>query len=253
MMNYDQTGDSKYTTIDGNMLFSYAHSINRRNNSFLMGGFSLGCVQRSWDYTELSFDEQYQNGFYDPKSPISETFTESNFWFLDCGAGLQWFYQPEYQTFYQAGVSVYHLNRPSITMFSDKNVQLHIKTVFHVITSVGIDNKNVIIPSMYFVVQHNYREFIFGTHYSYQMPIDARGYLNKLRVGLYYRWEDAIFLSFGTEYRRCVFSVSYDFNVSQLLRASRVRGGIELGVVYIFKKQKYIRKQGAIPCTVFDR
>jgi len=253
MMDYDQTGDSKYTTIDGNMLFSYAHAINHRNNSFLMGGISLGCVQRSWDYTALSFNEQYVDGMYDPKSPISETFTNSDFWFFDCGAGLQWYYQPQYHTFYQAGISMYHLNRPSITMLSDKNVRLSIRYVFHLISSVGINDKNVIMPSFYWAIQHNYREFIFGTHYSFQLPIDGRGYLNKLRAGLYYRWKDAMFVSFGTEYRRCTFSIAYDFNMSRLVKASHVRGGVELGFVYIFKKNKYIRKPGAIPCTVFDR
>jgi len=123
MMDYDLTGDSRYTTMSGNMMFSYAHAINSRNNNFLMGGISLGCVQRSWDYTELSFDEQYVDGFYNPKGPISETFMGNNIWFFDCGLGAQWFYQPESQTFYQVGFSIYHLNRPEITMLADKNIR----------------------------------------------------------------------------------------------------------------------------------
>ena len=252
MMDYDQTGDSRYTTADANLLFSYAHSINSRNNNFLMGGVSLGCAQRSWDYTKLSFDEQYVNDFYDPKSPISETFTGSNIWLFDCGLGVQWFYQPDYNEFYQVGLSVYHLNRPEITMLSDKAVRLHVKYVFHAISSIRFNDKQAIIPAVYCSFQNTYREIMFGAHYSQQLPLDAKGYLNKLKAGLYFRWKDALYLSVGMDYRRCVFSVAYDFNVSKLVRASRVRGGVELCVSYIFKKQRY-KKIVPIPCTVFDK
>jgi type IX secretion system PorP/SprF family membrane protein len=251
-MDYDQTGDSRYTTANANLLFSYAHALNSRNNNFLMGGLSMGCVQRSWDYTQLSFDEQYIDGFYDPKSPISETFTESNFWFFDCGLGMQWFYQPGYNQFYQAGFSVYHLNRPEITMLSDKDIRLDIKYVLHGVLSIGINDKNALIPSAYWALQSRYRELIFGLHYSHQLPLDAKGYLNKLKTGVYYRWNDAIYLSVGMDFRRCVFNISYAFNVSGLAPASHVRGGVELGVLYTFKKQKYI-KRVPVPCTVFDK
>jgi len=252
MMNYDQTGDSRYTTMDANMLFSYAHALNHGNNSFLMGGVSLGCVQRSWDYTMLSFGEQFIDGFYDPKSPISETFTGSNIWFFDCGVGIQWFYQPDYQEFYQAGVSIYHLNRPEISLLSDKEVRLHVKYVFHAISSIRIDDKKAIIPAAKLSFQHQYQEFIFGATYSHQLPLDAKGYLNRLKTGLHFRWRDALYVSAGMDFRQCVFSVSYDFNVSKLTKASRVRGGVELGVMYVFKKQKYL-KRVPIPCTVFDK
>lgn len=253
MMDYDQAGDSRYTTIDANMLFSYAHALNYRNNNFLMGGISLGCVQRSWDYTQLSFGEQYVDGFYDPKSPISETFTESNIWFFDCGLGMQWFYQPAYNEFYQVGFSVYHLNLPEISMLADKEIRLPIKYVFHAVTSLAMDNrKKAIIPSAYLAFQKQYREIIFGATYSHQLPLDAKAYLNKIKTGLYFRWNDAIYLTAGMDYRQCVFSISYDFNVSQLRKGSHVRGGVEISASYIVKKQKF-KRIVPIPCTVFEK
>ena len=217
-----------------------------------MGGVSLGCVQRSWDYTQLSFGEQFVGEFYDPKSPISETFTESNIWFFDCGMGIQWFYQPDFQWFYQAGFSIYHLNRPEISLLSDKNVRLPIKYVFHAISSIGIDDKKAIIPSVYLAFQNQYQEVIFGATYSHQLALDAKGYLNRLKAGLHFRWRDALYLSVGMDFRQCVFGISYDFNVSKLDKASRVRGGVELSAMYVFKKKKHL-KRVPIPCTVFDK
>jgi len=250
-MNYDQTGDSRYATSDGNLMLSYARALNSRSNNFLMGGISVGCVQRSWDYTRLSFDEQYVDGFYDPKSPISETFTGSNIWYFDCGAGLQWFYQPDFLTFYQAGFSIYHLNRPEISMLSDKTVRLNVKFAAHVISSIAIGDKKAIIPAFYMAFQNQHKEILFGATYLHQLPLDARGFLNNLNVGLFYRWNDAIYVCAGMDFRRCRFSVSYDFNVSHLIPASRVRGGVELGVSYVFKKKTYIKRQQT-PCAVFD-
>ena len=252
LLDYDQTGDSKYTTIDANTMFSYAHSLNYRNNNFLMGGISLGCVQRSWDYTKLSFDEQFTDGFYDPKSPITETFTESNIWYLDCGVGLQWFYQPAYNEFYQAGFSIYHLNRPKISMLSDAEIRLDLRCVFHAITSISINDENAIIPAAYLSFQKQYREIIFGAAYSHQLPMDIKGFLNKVNTGAYFRWRDALFLTAGMDFRQCSFSIAYDFNVSRLKPASHVRGGVEISVLYIVKKQK-IRRIVPIPCTPFDK
>jgi hypothetical protein len=137
-------------------------------------------------------------------------------------------------------------------MLSDKNIRLDIRYLFHAITSISIDDKNAIIPSAYLSFQNKYREMIFGVQYAHRLPLDAKAYLNKLRTGLYFRWDDAIYLSVGMDYRQCVFSVAYDFNVSRLRPASRLRGGVELSVLYIVKKHK-IRKVTYIPCTVFDK
>jgi len=251
-MNYDQVGDSRYTTADGSLMFSYAKALTNRKNQFLMGGVSVGCAQRSWDFLRLSFDEQFSvDGFYDPTIPITETFTGNYIWLFDCGAGLQWFYQPDFLTFYQAGFSVFHLNRPEISMLSDKRILLDIKYVAYVVSSIGIDDKNAVIPSFYMSFQNKYREILFGAVYSHQLPLDIQGFLNSLNAGLLYRWGDAVYVTMGMDFRRCKFGISYDFNVSKLRKGTRVRGGVELGFSYIFKKKKYPKKS-TYPCTVFD-
>jgi type IX secretion system PorP/SprF family membrane protein len=249
-VDYDQAGDSKYTTIQGNVMLSYAHALTRRNNHFLMGGIMLGGAQRSWAYSQLYFDDQWQNGMFNPDIGNSETFYGSNYWLADVGVGVQWFYQPDFLTFFQAGCSVYHLNKPRISMLKDGNIRLPVKWVTHVVTSVELHPDIAIVPVLYFAYQDIYREFLLGASYSHTLPIDVKGFRNKANIGLFYRWNDAIYLAAGMEWRRLTFSISYDFNVSNLAQASHGRGGIEIALSYIIKKKRYLR-QKAIPCTVF--
>ncbi|MDR1878099.1 MAG: PorP/SprF family type IX secretion system membrane protein [Bacteroidales bacterium] len=250
MMDYDQAGDSKYTTMQGNLLFSYARAINSRNNNFLMGGISFGGGQRSWSYSQLQFDEQFQNGMFNPDIGNSETYYGNNYWFADMGMGVQWFYQPGFLDFYQVGFSVYHLNKPRISMLKDDDIRLPIKWVSHAIVSIEVHPDIAVMPVMYFAVQQKYREFLLGGIYAHSLPIDVKGFINKAKIGLFYRWNDAFYLAFGMDWRRLTFSISYDFNVSKLVKASQARGGVEIIVSCIIKKKQYIKRK-AIPCSVF--
>ena len=248
--DYDQAGDSKYTKMQGNLMFSYARALNSRNNNFLMGGISIGGANWSWDYAKLFFDEQWNGEIYDPNSGNSETFYGTGFWFSDLDLGVQWFYQPGFLTFYQVGFCVSHINRPRISMLKNDDIRLSTKWVTHASASIEVHSSIAVIPAAYLSFQGQYREFLLGATYSHTLPIDVKGFKNKANIGLYYRWNDAIYLATGMEWRRLTFSISYDFNVSNLTNASRGQGGTEIIATYIFKKKTHLRRK-AIPCDIF--
>ena len=248
--DYDYAGDSRYTTMQGNMMFSYAHALNYRNNNFLMGGVTIGGAYRWIDYSKLSFDEQWKNGIYDPNTDNGETFYGNNFWFADLGLGVQWFYQPDFLSFYQVGFSVFHINRPKISLLKDDDVRLNVKWVAHGIVSIEAHTNIAIIPSAYLAFQGKYKEFLIGATYSHTLPIDVKGFRNKANIGLFYRWNDAVYLAAGMEWRRLTFSIGYDFNVSKLTKVSHAQGGMEIVATYIFKKKTHLKRK-AIPCDIF--
>jgi len=249
-LKHDRAGDSKLTAMQGNLMFSYARALNYRNNNFLMGGISMGGANWSWDYTKLFFDEQWNGEIYDPNSSNSETFYGTGFWFSDLDLGVQWFYQPGFLTYYQAGFCVSHINRPRITMLKDDNIRLSTKWVTHASASIEVHTSIAIIPVAYLSFQGQYREFLLGATYSHTLPIDVKGFKNKANIGLFCRWNDAIYLATGMEWRRLTFSISYDFNVSGWTKASNGRGGTEIVATYIFKKKTHLRRK-AIPCDIF--
>jgi hypothetical protein len=137
-----------------------------------------------------------------------------------------------------------------MSMLKDDDIRLPIKWTIHGITSIEAHTNIAVIPSAYLSFQREYREFLLGATYSHTLPIDVKGFRNKVNIGLFYRWNDAIYLATGMEWRRLTFSISYDFNVSKLRNASHVRGGTELVATYIFKKKMHLRRK-AIPCDIF--
>ena len=249
-VEYDIAGDSKYTTAQGLFSFAYAHALNRKNNHFIMAGVSLGAVQRSWDYSQLKFDEQYQNGIYNTDIPLSEIFPTKGFMFFDCGIGVSWFYQPTINNKMQAGISLYHLNMPSISLYKEDNVRLPIKTNLFFHAEFALNEHNILQPSVFYAMQARYQEFQFGLAHVYLFPFDSQGFINRFNIGLYYRWNDALYLSVGGEWRRITLGICYDFNISKLVKASPVRGSFELNLSYIFKTERAPR-QKRIPCYLF--
>ncbi|MDR1792396.1 MAG: PorP/SprF family type IX secretion system membrane protein [Bacteroidales bacterium] len=249
-MDYDRAGDSKLTALSGNLLLSYAHSLNAYNTHFLMGGISIGFQKRTWDYSTLKYDEQYQNGIYNPNIQTSEQFAGNSHWFADIGAGISWFYSPQNENIYQAGISVYHLNCPSITLIEAKQVRLGLRWTLNSELMFNIKDNMTLTPALYFSAQAKYTEFLIGLNYSYAFPIDARGFINKFNIGLCHRWKDAIYFSTGFELRRFLIAISYDFNVSKLIKASQSRGGVEVALSYIIKKERFLRRK-PIPCYLF--
>lgn len=248
--DFDRAGDSKYTSMQSNLFLSYSRALNRKNNHFISIGISGGMAQRTINYAALSFDEQFQNDIYNQNIPITENLHTSKFMFADCAAGIQWFYQSGELNYYQAGFSIFHLNRPKQSLLKDNSIRLPIKYNFTLTTSIALNADMGITPSIAYSNQDPYQEFLLGMMYTYLISFDQYGNYNKFEIGLDYRWNDAIYVVLGAEINRLRFNFSYDFNISKLLPATNAQGGVELSVYYILKKKKKFKPQ-TIPCPIF--
>ncbi len=249
-LEYDMAGDSKFSTAQGNLILAYAHAINGNNDHFLMGGVSFGGVQRTWDYSQLKFDEQYIDGQYNPNVPLSEVFARRSFFFMDCAAGIQWAYRVNTKCFLSAGFSVYHLNMPRISLYKDDNIRMPILYSAQFNSTFVVQKSNELSPMIYYRKQAQYQELLFGLMYSYVFHFDSKWYINKFNFGIYHRWKDALFVSIGGLWRDVHFGLCYDFNVSKLSKASRARGSFEINVSYIIKTH-HVPKPKSIPCYLF--
>lgn len=68
--------------------------------------------------------------------------------------------------------------------------------------------------------------------------------------GIFYRWNDAIIVDFFFDWQNLRLGASYDLNVSRFIQATKIRGGFEVSLSYIFRK-KTITRLGKEPCP-FD-
>jgi hypothetical protein len=97
--------------------------------------------------------------------------------------------------------------------------------------------------------QRRFYEVNFGVNLEYLFA-NKRDSQITFGVGTFYRWNDALILILTTRWQNCKFGISYDFNISTLTRASHVRGGVELSLMYIFRRVA-IKSAGREPCP-FD-
>ncbi len=87
--------------------------------------------------------------------------------------------------------------------------------------------------------QAKFRELDLGGTVRYIL-LDRYAYLRTVQAGLFWRASDAGYVFVGSEYDDWTVGLSYDINFSDLVPASRNRGGIELTAVRVFRKRPMV-------------
>jgi type IX secretion system PorP/SprF family membrane protein len=249
IFNSDRAGDAGMGTTQGSLSLSYTKSLNRRNNHFISFGLQGGAAQHRFDYTQLNFDNQYNGDFYEPNRFNGEYFNKTNFFYLDISSGAHWFLQLEDQLLFNAGISVYHLNQPSLSYFNNSNVKLNARLAFYANSEIGLNVNTDIIPSLLVMKQGPYAELCFGADLRF-INNNSFYYYSAIIVGAFLRNQDAFILKAGLEQQKWKFGLSYDFNFSDLTPASKYLGGYEISISYIVNQSRK-RKIKEIPCPIF--
>jgi type IX secretion system PorP/SprF family membrane protein len=249
VINRDQEGDSKFGTTQVNLSFSYIRSLSRLNNQFISIGIQAGAAQRSIDYTQLVFDNQWDGSSFNSALPNDEHFAKSNFIYFDCSAGAYWSYLDHYKNEINAGIALSHINAPEQSLFDNSDVRLARKLLVHASMQYNATNKFKLVPGILFMKQGTYYETDIGSLVKFIKMSTAEKYL-ALSVGLYYRYADAFNIIAGLDFKDISLGISYDVNTSNLVPASHSRGGLEISLVYILNKNQkvYVKK---IPCPIF--
>lgn len=192
----------------------------------LQGGF----YDQSFKGSEVFIpdDDDYHEGSDDaiPTSDIHGTA-------FDAAAGI-WY---EHKLFY-AGVSCTHLTSPTITLNAesagggsetsgDRKFQYQAKRTLYFTAGGNIPLKNTLFDIMPSVLVKS--DFSFTA-----AELNARvRYRKFLSAGLGYRWNDAVIVTLGAEFRNFYIGYSYDYATSAIHNASS--GSHELFVGYSMK------------------
>ncbi len=96
---------------------SYHKALNADLDQYLSGGMSLGISQRSVNYENIFFDDQF-NGLDDYSLGTAEDLPANNFAFLDIGVGVNYASGLGEYSSMSLGVSVDHLPGNSISFFN---------------------------------------------------------------------------------------------------------------------------------------
>jgi type IX secretion system PorP/SprF family membrane protein len=231
---YDKTGSINLRTLSGSVAISYNKSINEAHNSFLSLGLMGGYIQRSFDVSKMTFDNQYGPGGYNPGNPTGESFGNPKVSQMDFGAGINYSTNngPENANNYMIGFSAYHLTRPENTFYSDNaGIKKDLRWNLNASTNRLINEMWSVQFQGNFSLQGNYNETILGGLVGRKNDEAASESVLIFYAGCFYRIGDALIPVVKVDYNQLTFAASYDMNVSKLKAASNLRGGFEISII----------------------
>lgn len=231
---FDKAGAAALTTTNVMPAFNYHKSLNGEKNKYLSLGIMGGLVQRRFDRSKITTNNHYDGNGYNPSLGDGESFTNSNFTYLDGSIGLSYnsTIAQKAEDNYFIGIAYHHFNKPKNSFYNNPEVEMQAK----IVASAGV--KFTLNETSYFTFHADYSQqgafsqLIGGAIYSYKIGEDIEDPKYVLHLGGFLRAKDAFIPIVKLDYRPFAFSFSYDANVSQLRTASQGRGGMELSVSF---------------------
>lgn len=211
---------------------SGAHNItiDDNNKHFLTAGLQLGIIYKRTNIDNYLFDNQYNEGYFDPDLPSGENFEYSSRILPEINLGVAYRYNEKMKTALPyGGISFFHLLNPKDNITANSESRLPLKYVFHGGCIVTVSDKVVLDPKVLVMMQRNVFEINIGATGIFQLNETDFNLIG----GLNYRWNDAVISSFGLYYKNIIYKVSYDFNVSELREFSNFKGGLEFSIVFM--------------------
>lgn len=252
----DKAGDSKFGTFQG--LLSASALVPISGNATFSAGLQGGIGQRSATITTLQWENQYQNGAYDPTLPANESNLLTSFIYPDFSAGLAYHYKSiaenitsrEYWKI-DIGAAYMHANRPTMKFYSGSE-KLNARIVGHVKAHYDFPGtKWALQPAAVYMKQGPAQEITVGTMLRYKLKngtkVTSLLMESGVALGAHYRVGDAIIPQLYYDLGDMFIGLGYDLNVSSLKDASRMNGGFEITMRYsnlnsaLFKNKRPIR------------
>lgn len=248
---YDKAGSISLQTATVYPALNYNKCINREQNTYLSVGFAGGYIQRSFDPSKATFDNQYQNGRFDPVYGSGEVLPNPTFTQFDMGAGmnLNGTTGKDNNVTYFVGVSGYHFSRPRYS-FADRNINIGMRWNGNAGLGVQASERFGYQIHANYARQGTYSEAILGGLLTYTgVTNGATEATVSISGGIFYRVQDAIIPVVKIRYNDMSVAVSYDATLSTLTNASKLRGGFEISLIKsgLFKDPKFNKSRTLCP------
>ena len=234
LFNFDQAGDSKLSLITLNVNGSYTRALAK--GIFVGLGAYVGGGQRSFKDQNLTWDNWWAGDHIDITNGSGETYTRTNFFWLDLGAGLNVRLQGKDRTKLDLGVGAFHLNEPGQDFYgSSDDIKLPTRLALSAMGVLKLANRLDIFANGLHQDQGPYKENLVGggliIHISNKKAREV-----ELHLGISTRLDDALIPMIALGYDGWKGGFSYDVNTSPFRAATDKKGGPEFFLNYTFKK-----------------
>lgn len=235
VMNY-RAGAGQFNVLSVLLSVGYDVVFDKAKNHHLALGLQGGIVQKTVDLNKLTFGSQYttaNGGSFDTGIPNGETFSNTSILTHDVNAGLLYYYAKEnIRVNPFIGFSVFHLTQPNESFYNKTN-KLPMRYYVHGGLKINVNEKMQLLPKFIYMKQVNAQEYTASLLVHYYLKDDTY-----LIFGPTYRSNDAGIIELGLKKGQYTCRVSYDINTSSLQTVSNHRGGFEISLTYIARRNR---------------
>lgn len=237
----DVAGDGRMGTIEVMPSVAYERKVGADSSLTLSAGAQIGLRRYQLDFSALYFDDQYQNGQFDPNNPSQATINSESFGFANLNFGLRATKNWNVDHSTTLGLNTANLSKPDIR-WTDFAVELNRRLTTFAMHRYRINSEWSLDPALLYQVQGKQQEFSLGVNATYLLQGSVYGE-QSIDFGLWRRSTDAWVAYAGFKYYNWQVGVSYDINNSNLNRSSGGRGGLEFSIIYIKEPGLALRKR----------
>jgi type IX secretion system PorP/SprF family membrane protein len=254
LINHDQQGDLELKSLQIGIPFAVTFPLSKSN--FLTIGATPMFGQRSFNTDNITFDEQYTGGMYDPSAAITENLSLTSLKYFDLSAGVNLRLQERHKrSRVDIGAAMHHINRPAHDFWASsvtnkEEVRLYNKLTIYSLGMLQLtDNFDLLVQGLY-QKQGGDQEIVYG--WGVRMHLSKNKYKElSLQIGA--DWRHRFSNSFVPHaelfYRTWTLGASFDWDAFSRAGdlVTRQRGGPELSLIYRLYKIKPLDKFRSCP------
>ncbi len=234
VINQDRAGDSQFNTLQFN--FSSAFNLIQDSIQQLSVGFQTGITNRGINTNNITFDAQYNGVQFDPNLPNNEQFQNYNRIYGNLNLGVNYLFHLK-KNLFQFDLSCFNLSQGNQTFLGSRPpIPIDLKWMSRINHSVFINDFFTLSTSILFTNQGPHQELLIGAELQYTLA-ELSILKRAIWSGIYYRNNDAVFLTGGVIFDAWKVGLAYDINFSKLVPASNNRGSFEIALCYIMRKK----------------
>lgn len=246
-INYDQSGDLKFTGNKIYLSFAYAKKIKKHR---IRVAVQPGFISKTYGTEKLTYPDQfnYGTGYFDNGIATSDPLSGTQLAYGDLNLGGLWTFDGK-KIKPEAGFSLFHILNTKESF--DNNLEvLPLRSQWNAASYFYLGEKYFIYPYVQYMFQGKASSSLSGVNFG------IRFRENNMRIKHFYvghifrsgfnRISDALIPTAGLRIQNFDIGASYDINMSSLKSATQGRGALELSLIYTHKTN--FLKKSTPPC-----
>lgn len=239
-----RAGAGHYNVFSPLLSLAFDTKVDKKGYHHISFGIQGGGYQKSINYNLLTYDVQFYEtggGGFDQGVDNGESFASNSVFIPDLNAGLIYYYGKDGARVNPfIGGSVSHINQPKESFFGADN-RLPMRFIGHAGFKLNLTERIQLLPKVFYLTQKEAQEITYSLIGNFYFK-DSDAYIiggatlrstNSQLINTDIKNIDAMIVELGLKWKKFIYRISYDVNISTLQPNTNGRGGLEMSLTYI--------------------